>query len=360
VESANPKEARAIDGEVTMPPDSPKLRQIRIEPVRVADVPTDEVIAPGKIELNPNMQAHVSLPFAGRVIGVQAKIGDFVAKGAPVLTLESPDLDQAQSANLQAEAGVNQAKANLLKAQADIDRVKDLAEHKAIAQKEVLNAENALAQARSALEQAQAAHTQSLRRLELFGLKPGDFSQKLIITAPISGKVMDMNVVPGEYRNDTTGPVMTIADLSTVWVSSDVPESEIRFIQTGERLEIELAAYPGETFTGKVKRIADTVDPQTRTVKVRAEMENRGGRLRPEMFGKIRHVEGISKGIVVPSGAILQGEAENLVWVERAPGRFAPVPVKLGAKVRDGFAIVKGLREGDRVVVDGAMLLKGA
>lgn len=361
VETASlPDKPSNNSGEVVIPADSPKLKQIRVAAVRVEDVPTDEVVAPGKIELNPNVVAHVSLPLAGRVSSVSVHIGDFVKKGQPLFTLESPDVDQAQSANMQAEAGVNQAKANVLKAQADLDRIKDLAEHKAIAQKEVLNAENALAQSKSTLDQAQAAKTQAVRRLELFGLKPGQFGEKLSVSAPISGKILDMTLVPGEYRNDTTGQVMTIADLSTVWVSSDVPESSIRLIQLGERLEISLAAYPGETFVGRVKRIADTVDPQTRTVKVRAELNNDHGRLRPEMFGRIRHVEAVAKGIVVPTGAVLQGEAENLVYVERAPGRFAPVPVKLGSKVQDGFAISGGLHEGDRVVVDGAMLLKGA
>ncbi len=358
--SEAPHTAPSEPGVVNLPPDSPKLKQIRVAPVQLAEVPTDEVDAPGKIELNPNLVSHVSLPVAGRVSSVLVHIGDFVKKGQTLLTLESPDVDQAQSATLQAEAGVNQAKANLLKAQADLDRVKDLAEHKAIAQKEVLNAENAVAQAKSSLEQAQAAKTQAVRRLELFGLKPGQFGEKLSVNAPISGKVLDMTVVPGEYRNDTTGQVMTIADLSTVWVSSDVPESSIRFIQLGERLEINLAAYPGETFIGRVKRIADTVDPQTRTVKVRAELNNDRGRLRPEMFGRIRHVESMRKGVVVPAGAVIQGEGENLVYVERAPGKFAAVPVKLGTKVEDGFAVLSGLREGDRVVVDGAMLLKGA
>jgi len=360
VQTANPPESKATNGEVAIPSDSPKLKQIHVEAVRLLDVPTDEVVAPGKIDVNPNQIAHVSLPVAGRVTSVLVHIGDFVEKGKPVLMLESPDVDQAQSAHLQAEAGVNQAKANVLKAQTDLDRVKDLAEHKAIAQKEVLNAENALAQAQSALEQARAGRTHASRRLELFGLKPGEFGQKLMVAAPISGKVLELTVVPGEYRNDTTGPVMTIADLRTVWVSSDVPESSIRFIEVGERLEISLAAYPGETFIGRVKRISDTVDPQTRTVKVRAELDNPRGKFRPEMFGRIRHVEAVKKGIVVPSGAVLQGEGENVVWVERAPGRFAPVSIKLGAKVQEGFAVERGLREGDRVVVDGAMLLKGA
>ena len=99
---------------------------------------------------------------------------------------------------------------------------------------------------------------------------------------------------------------MTIADLSTVWVSSQVPETYIRFIQLGERVEIRLVAYPDETFEGRVLQIADTVDPQTRTVKVHAEMDNPQGRFRPEMFGSIHHIESMARMPVVPAGAVIE------------------------------------------------------
>ena len=114
-----------------------------------------------------------------------------------------------------------------------------------------------------------------MRRLAVLGLTPGDFKQEVVLRAPLAGKVLELSVVPGEFRNDTSASVMTIADLSTVWVTSQVPESYIRFVQVGEHVEINLVAYPGETFQGRVSRIADTVDPQTRTVKVQAEMDNR-------------------------------------------------------------------------------------
>jgi cobalt-zinc-cadmium efflux system membrane fusion protein len=342
-----------------IPPDSPKLKQIRVETVRMESVPTDEVVAPGKIEVNPNRVAHVAIPVAGRITSVTRRLGDFVQQGEPLLTVESADVDAAMSAYLQAEAGVNQAKAGLLKAQADVDRARDLFEHNAIAQKEVLNAENSLAQSKAILEQAEATKKQAARKLEIFGLKPGQFGQKLVVTAPISGKVLELTTVPGEFRNDTNAPVMTIADLSTVWVASDVPESSIRLIKLNERLEIELAAYPGETFTGRVTRISDVVDPQSRTVKVLAEMDNSHGRLRPEMFGRIRHVEKMEPRPVVPNGTVIQGDGQNVVYVEKSPGRFESRPVTIGARVKDGVAIMTGLQAGDRVVVDGVMLLKG-
>ena len=346
-------------GEIVIPVDSPKLKQIRVETVKTERVPTDEVVAPGQIEVNPNRVAHVSLPVAGRITSVLEKLGDFVQQGAPLLTMESAELDTAMSAYLQAEAGVNQAKAALLKANADLDRARDLFEHNAIAQKEVLNGENNVSQGKATLEQAEAAKQQTAGRLEILGLQPGQFGQKLVVRAPISGKILEMNAVPGEFRNDTNAPVMTIADLSTVWVASDVPESSIRLIQVNERLEIELAAYPDETFMGRVTKIADVVDPQTRTVKVRAEMDNSRGRLRPEMFGRIRHVEAMEPRPVVPAGTVIQGDGQNVVYMEKSPGVFVQRAVTVGPRVKKSVAILSGLHAGDRVVVDGVMLLKG-
>jgi cobalt-zinc-cadmium efflux system membrane fusion protein len=360
VETAElPSGGTAQSGEIVIPPDSPKLKQIRVETVKTESVPTDEVVAPGKIEVNPNRVAHVSLPVMGRITSVVPKLGDFVQQGTPLITVESADVDAAMSAYQQAEAGVNQAKATLLKAQADLERARDLFEHNAVAQKEVLNAQNSLAQAKATLEQAEAAQKQAGGKLEIFGLQPRQYGQKLTVRAPISGKVLEMNAVPGEFRNDTNASVMTIADLSTVWVASDVSESSIRLIQVNERLEIELTAYPGETFTGRVTKIADVVDPQTRTIKVRAEMDNSRGRLRPEMFGKIRHVEAMEPRPVVPAGTVIQGDGQNVVYVEKSPGVFVQRVVTVGPRVKNGVAILKGIQAGDRVVVDGVMLLKG-
>src|SRR4029077_8837377 len=130
----------------------------------------------------------------------------------------------------------------------------------------------------------------------------------------------ELSVVPGEYRNDTSAPVMTIADLSSVWVSSQVPETYIRFIQPHEKVEIRLVAYPDETFEGRVAQIADTVDPQTRTVKVHAEMDNSRGRFRPEMFGSIHHIESTMRMPVVPAGGGIEGGGGGGGFVESAPG----------------------------------------
>ncbi|MFN8009392.1 MAG: efflux RND transporter periplasmic adaptor subunit, partial [Terriglobia bacterium] len=181
---------------------SPKLANIRVETVETADLPTNEVISPGKLEVNPNRVSRIALPVTGRIGTVSVKIGDRVSAGEPLLTVESPDADAAEGAFLQADAGLTQSKSGLVKSQADFDRASDLYEHNAIAKKEVLSAENGLVQAKAAVEQAVALKEQALRRLEILGLKPGAFGQKVVVRSPIAGKVLEMSVVPGEYRND--------------------------------------------------------------------------------------------------------------------------------------------------------------
>lgn len=348
----------ARSGRVTMPADSPKIQQIRVEDVRVQDIAVDEVVAPGKIDVNPNRVSRITIPVTGKVASVLVRIGDAVRQGQPVLLLESSEADAAMSTALQAEAALTQARAVLIKAQSDHDRAKDLFAGQAAPKKDVLTAEAALAQATAAVEQAEAAKNQANARLELLGIKGQTFRQRIEIRAPIAGKVLEMSVVPGEYRNDTSNPVMTIADLSSLWVVSEVPENTIRMIEKGERLEVELTAYPDQKFQARVTRIGDTVDPTTRTVKVYAEVANSGGKLRPEMFGRIRHVDATRPMPVIPSSAVIQAEKQTLVYREISRGTYEPVAVTLGNRAGNNIGVIDGLQPHDRVVVDGAMLLK--
>jgi cobalt-zinc-cadmium efflux system membrane fusion protein len=345
--------------QVVVPQDSPMRAHLKRAVVSEMDLPTDEVVAPGKIEANPNRISKIVLPVAGRIGEVRVKAGDTVRAGQPLLAIQSSDADAAMSAYLSAEAGVTQARTAAVKAQADYDRASDLFEHDAVARKEVLADESALTQAKAATEQAGAVREQSLRRLSVLGLEPGHFDQQVVVRSPLAGKVLELSVVSGEFRNDTTAPVITIADLSTVWVTSQVPESYIRYVQLGERLEIALVAYPGETFVGTVSRIADTVDAQSRTVKVQAELDNHDGRLRPEMYGSIHHIESTERVPTVAASAIVQSGARTIVFVESPAGGFEAREVTVGKRAGDVVRVLKGLKVGESVVVDGAMLLEG-
>lgn len=352
-------EAASSTGEVRLPVNSPQLQRIKVATVQAARVALDEVVAPGKIESNPNRISRVVMPVAGRVTRVMVAVGDAVTEGQPLLTIQSPDASTATSTYQQTLARLGETRATLAKAEADLSRVKDLYAGRAIAQKEVVSAEAALAQAKSAGEQAQATQDESLRRLEILGVKPGDTNPTIQVRAPLAGKILDLSVTSGEYRNDTSAPLMTIADLSSVFMAADVPESQIRLVTRGETVKITLSAYPDEVFTGTVARIADVVDPLTRTIKVRAALNNAQGRLRPDMFGEIRHEETFKRVPVVPSSAVVQSDKRSIVYREKSEGVYEPVTITFGKQDGDRVPVLTGLAAGDRIVIDGGMLLKG-
>jgi membrane fusion protein, heavy metal efflux system len=356
---SDPAETTVAADAVVLPAGSPMLKQIRCEPAAVQNLPTDELVTPAKLETNPNRVSKLLLPVAGRISSVLVKTGDPVKIDQPLLTLQSPDADAALSSYLSARAIEAQAEVALTKAQADSERATDLFAHDAVAQKDVQAAVAALAQAQAAIEQARASRVQSLRRVQMLGLSTSGSDQQVTVRAPLSGKVLELSVVQGEFRNDTTTPLMTIADLSTVWVSSQVPETYIRFVQPGQHVAIGLVAYPGETFEGRVSRVADTVDPQTRTVKVQAELDNKSGRLRPEMFGSVHHIQGSANTAVVPAAAVVHNGDKTIVFVQATPGRFERREVAIGVRSGDLLRVVSGVSPGDAVVVDGAMLLQG-
>lgn len=344
---------------VKLPPDSPQIGRIRSVTVQSDSVPQQEIIAPGKVEMNPNRVSKIVMPVAGHVRRVLVGLGDSVKQGQPLLTLESPEVGAAMTAYRQAQSNIAQGKAGVAKAEADLNRIRDLYANRAIAQKEVLSAETIVVQTKAVVDQAQASLDEARRRLQILGLDAGSVDQQITVPATVSGKVIDIAVVPGEFRNDTSAPIMTIADLSSVWVAADVPESAIRFVSAGEHVTITFGAFPNETFSARVTRISDLLDPQTRTVKVRAELNNPAGRFRPEMFVQMRQNRGMRRLPVVPRGAVLQAEGHNSVFVERAPGEYQEVQVTIAWQEGDRIALSSGVQPGDRVVSEGVMLLKG-
>jgi membrane fusion protein, heavy metal efflux system len=350
---------------VKIPLDSPQLKQIHVEAIRQVDMPSDELVAPGRVAMNPNRVSRVLPPVGGRVLRVLVKLGDHVEQGQPLLTMESPDGDAAVSADLQAQSTERQSRAALQKAEGDLRRATDLYEHSAVAEKDLLQAQNDLATAKSAYEIALTVHEQTARKLQLLELKPTEFHQALQVRAPLTGQVLEVNVAPGEYRaaisfhTDTTAPLMTVADLSTVWVSSDVPEPFIPLIHLGEPVAITLVAFPDQILTGRVARIGDVLDAQTRTLKVHVELPNPVGRYRPEMYGTIRHSGPSRPALVVPATAVIQEYGRAIVFIERGPGQFERREVTTGVRTGPLVAVSEGLSPDERVVVDGAILLKG-
>lgn len=392
---------RSTGDHIVIPVDSPKMQHIQVQTVVLAPVPTAEITAPGKIEANPNLISHVNLSAPGRISSVLVHLGDRVTRGQPLLTVSSSEastavstyreteatvrdkeaeLREAHGKVLEARIGVSKAKTSLSQAEADFRRVSDLFRHDAIARKEVLSAQTALRQAEAdvesnqqlvaqalayeegagaGIESARAALQQAGARLGLLGIDPADVNPEVTVRSPLTGKVLDISVVAGEFQNSLDDPVMTIADLSSVYVTSNVPESSIRFIDVGDPVFITLDAFPGDTFPGRVARLADTLDPKTRTVKVVTELRNEAGKFRPEMFGRIHHVHKVRSLPVIPVTAVLQvPDGNSAVFVESSPGTYDRHPVRIGQRVGEKVPVLDGVHPGDRVVVDGAVLLR--
>ena len=351
-------EIRRENGRIILPPDSQNLDRISTAVVREQSFVLDEIVAAGKVEANPNRISRVLLPVGGRVRQVLVKLGDSVGEGQPLLTIESSEAAAALASHVQAGAQLRQARSALTKEERDLSRVRDLYEHRAAPFKEVQEAENDVAQAQGAVEQAKASLDQAADRLRMLGLDAANPSREVLVRAPIPGKVMEIAVASGEYRSDTSAPLMTLADLRSVWIVSAVPESQIRLVVPAEAVEVELSAYPGEILRAKVTRIADTVDPQTRTIKVEAEMPNLQGRLRPEMFGRIRHNHGSQSMLAAPAAAVMEAGERRVVFVEERKGVFREQTVEIGPRQGSAVPVRSGLAAGDRVVEDGVMLLR--
>ena len=169
---------------VVVAPDSPRFKQLRVEAVRQQSFPTDEIVAPARVIINPNRISRVLPPVQGRVLTVAVKRGDTVEEGQPLVTLDSPDADAAISAYLQADATLRQARVTLGKTEADLKRARNLLPYQAISEKDALAAQNDYATAQGALENVQATREQALRTLTLLGLKPTELKQGVgMITA---------------------------------------------------------------------------------------------------------------------------------------------------------------------------------
>lgn len=361
-DSASSATAPTVEGgtrRITLPADSPLLLELKVARVEEADFPSAEIVAPGRLRAEPTRFARITSPVKGKIARVLVVSGDAVEAGAPLVELESPDASGFEADQLQARAAVDQAHSALAKADADRERMRDLFAHNAVARKEVLNAETEYDRAAAALKQAEATLADKTRRLQILGLEPGHLDQPLVVRAPLAGKVLDMAVAPGVFWDDTSVPLMSVADLTVLWVISNVPEAGVSKIRVGEQLEVQLTAHPERVFTATVTRVADTVDPQSHTVEVRGELANPDGLLRPEMFGQIRHVDAPARTAVVPIDAVLQSEGFPYVYRELSPGVFEPASVELGVRREGRVAVLRGLSVGDRVVVDGAILLAG-
>lgn len=338
-----PEPTRRHGDAIEVPAGSPLRERLAVEPVRVESV-RRTLEAPAQVEADPARMARIAPPLPGRVVQLFVHFGDTVTQGQALLTLDSADLVAAQTDYLRARSALAQSERTLA-------RQRDLAAHGIGAQREVEVATTDRELGRSELERATL-------RLRLLGVDAAAIGRPLTVRSPIAGRVVEFGVAPGEYRNDPAQPMMTVADLSTVWVTADVQEKDIRRVRVGEETASVFAAWPGERFAGRVLFVGDLLDSATRTIKVRVALPNAERRLRPGMFAAMTFTETPAPEVVVPTTAIvLLGDA-SYVFVETTPWVFTRRRVTPASQVGSGTTITDGLRAGVRVVTRNAVLLQ--
>jgi cobalt-zinc-cadmium efflux system membrane fusion protein len=347
------------NGVLIVPADSPLAARLRL--VEVAAEPWSERLElPGRVEADPRRVWRVTSPVAGRVVDVPVAAGEAVRAGALLFTLDGPDAAAALAAVRQADADSRAARAEVRQAEADLERLRDLAAHEAVARRDVLHAETALAQAEAERGRAEAALAQARETLGTLGLDADAKDGRVRVRAPRAGRILDLQVAPGEYLADPGTPVMEVADLSRVWVVSDVAEHRLGAVRQGAEVEVRFVAFPDMPVRGEVTRIAQTLDADTRTIRVFVEIDNADERLRPGLFGTVRLNETPRMRPVIPAEALVRTGDRTIVVVEDGPGRYVVQTVVPG-RPRDGrVPILEGLDPGRRVVADGAVLLLDA
>ncbi len=326
---------------------------IKVETARVEyRAIRSQVTANGKIIAPINRMAVVSYAFPARVNEIIVKVGEWVEKGSPLLTLQSEEAGQSR-------AEFFRALADLELAQANFERQKKLYERGAGAQKDYLAAEAELKVAKANLEAAE-------KKLHLLGFSEKEVQQMManhqinpIVTvySPIKGKVVEIKVIPGETV-DQSKDIMTILDPRLLWVDAEIFEKDLARIKLGQKVEITVPAFPEKVFYGKVSYIADVLKEDTRTVTVRSEVDNSEMLLKPGMFATLRiQLNGDRPVLAVPAIAICDHLGEKFVFVARGD-EFEPRKVLLGAS-QDGFyEVISGLREGELVATSGSFQLK--
>ena len=303
----------------------------------------------GRVTFDEDRTAQVGSPVEGRVTRVLVKPGDQVKLGQPLLVVRSPSFTLAESAEQKARSAFRVAEKNLARAQR-------LFAEGAASQREVTEAEDALAQARAEYERT-AADLASL------GGRQEQHSPEFQLTAPINGVVVSRTLAAalGAEVQPGSGNLFIIADLSHVWVLADLPEREMAGIGPGLPVEVAAQAYPGVRFSGTVAYVSEILDQSTRTAKLRCLIPNKLLRLKPEMFVDVT-LHRPSADLLIPTSAVVTRGDKFFVYVEDddKPRTYTPREVTLGPEIGTLVPVVKGLQGGERIVVEGAILLDSA
>ena len=332
-------------GDKILVPEGSALRnRLSVMPA-AAQAVSAKLVLPGVVESDPARTAAVLTPLGGRVIALKVSLGDRVAQGQALAVVDSPDLGQAYDDNDKAADTVKLTEKNLGRQEAQ--------------NKLGTASDRDLDQARSDHAQAVAEYTRTQARLKILGVPLGGASSSrlLTVTAPVGGSITALAVASGNMINDPTQPLMTIADLSTVWVTALVPEKDVASVSKNQDAEVSLLAYPDRVLHGKVSFVSAVIEPDSRRNKLRIAFANPDYALKPNMFAAVTLSGPAHSQVVLPSSALLMNNDRTSVFVATAPWTFERRTVDPQLEEGSSVAIRSGVEAGEQVVVKGGILL---
>jgi membrane fusion protein, heavy metal efflux system len=354
-------------------PTADQLADLKIQTV-ASSVDLDSLIAAGVIAVDDDQATPLLLPYSGQVIQVMAQPGERVAKGQPLLKIASSDFVDARNNLFAAAAQHLTASALLRTAQDNAQRQEGVYKSAGGALKDYRQAQTDLVSAQSAMRSADATLGAARDKLALLGKTPDEIKRletardvasvyaQTTFHAPIAGTIAVRSVSPGQYV--TAGgdkPVMTIADLTRVWLTTQVEQTSASRVRVGDAVEVTTPAYPGRVFHAVIDNIGAALDPATHRLPVRATVDNRDQALKPGMFANFAiHAPKSGSAILVPAAAVIHEGDGARVWIARADGLLQARSVKT-SEGPDGFErVVSGLAPGERIVTAGAIFVNEA
>lgn len=331
-------------------PDANLQQQLQVAEIQTMPI-SDTLRVAGHIDFDENALARIGASVTGRITQIHASLGQEVHKGDLLAQLNSSELTNLQLSYLKARSQMELNKRNVERAQA-------------LFKADVIGA--AELQRRETEYDIAAAETRAARdQLRVLGVSPsaidklgasGTIDSVSGVNASLHGIVVERNIAPGQVVQPSD-VLFVVANLARVWAVAQVPEQQISQVKMGQAVKIEVPALANEKLLGKLIYVGQTVNPETRTVLVRTELDNREGRLKPAMLSSMLIEASPTQRLVVPSSAVVRENDEDHVFVAQEGGSYKLVKVKLGAENNGQRVVLEGLKTGDKIVVQGAFHL---
>jgi len=343
-------------GEARLSPERARDAHIATAAVSTTEVGR-ELLTSGRVTFDDEGVSHVLSPVTGRVTRIIAQLGRRVAAGDPLVVISSPDLGNAFSDLVKADADFSAA-------DREYRRQRELFDAHAAAQRD-------LEAAQAAYRKAQAERQRAKEKAHLLEADtPDRVTQDFVLRAPIAGEVITRTVNPGvevqgQYGGGSAAELYTIGELDRVWVLADVYEIDLPRVSLDAVATIKVVAFPERRFTGRVDWIAAAIDPSSRTVKVRCVIDNPDHALKPEMYATVGIRVPAQPALAIPRNALLRVGDQTIVFVQDSdlPDgrlRFVQRAISVDDEGSDeSLAVVHGLSAGERVVTSGSILLLG-